>query len=164
MNIIIGFSCAKSAWKIGSDIIKSVEKRPFSHVYIRTTDCDGMDMIYQASEGMVNCITYDGFKTANIPIKEYKLSGTQQQYNDIIYFLKTNLGVSYSYSQIAAISIKKLFHVEIDLHNGTQEEICSELGSRVAKLDGINVGNDLDFTTPSDLDEILTKNNIQRIL
>ncbi len=162
MEITIGFSHASSAWMIGSKIIEDVEKRPFSHVYVKVTDLDGIPMVYQASHGMVNCVTYQGFKTANTVVKEYTLQCTPKQYQDTIIFLKENLGVPYSQSQIVMIGIKKVFHVEMNLHNGINEEICSELGARVCQILGINVGNDLDFTTPSDLDKILTKNNIPR--
>lgn len=165
MNITIGFSTAKSPWAIGSKIIESVEKRDYSHVYIRAFDLQtGLDMVYQASHGCVNSCTYDNFNLDHIPVKEYSLTCSATQYIDMITFLKKNLGIPYSRSQIVLIGIKKLLRIELNIRNNSNAEICSELGARVCRIYGIDVGNDLDFTTPSDLDSILIKNNIPRTL
>jgi hypothetical protein len=165
MNIVIGFSRAKSSWMIGSEAIELAEKRPFSHVYIRLTDAmSGFEMVFQASNGMVNTVMFEAFKQTNIVVKEYSISCTGAQYTDVHTFLLNNLGIPYSYVQILMISIKKLLGIKLNIHNGTNAEICSELGARVCKILGISISEDLDFTTPSDLDKILIKNNIQRII
>lgn len=161
MTLIIGFSRAKSPLKIGSTAIELAEKTDFSHVFMRAPDTDtDLMMVYQASHGYVNSMTYDNFKVDNIVAKEYTLTVPPQQYKDLLIFMKSSLGTPYGYLEILMISIKKLFHIEINVRDGMTTEICSEFGARVAKLDGINVGNDLDYETPSDLDHVLTNNNI----
>lgn len=161
MNIIIGFSRAKSAWAIGSTAIAAAEKRDYSHVYVRSYDAEtSLQMVYQASHGYVNSMTLDNFIVDNIIAKEYRLETTITQYTDIMRFMKSNLGVPYSRLQLCLIAIKKLFHFEVNIRNGDSAEICSEFGARVVQLDGINVGTDLDFMTPSDIDRILRSNNV----
>lgn len=161
MELIIGFSRAKSPFAIGSKAIAISEKTNFSHVFIKTNDLEtGLIMVYQASHGFVNTITLNNFTVDNIIAKEYTLSVTPQEYTSILIFMKDNLGIPYSRLQLVLIAIKKLFHTELNIRNNSKAEICSEFGARVAKLDGINVGTDLDYETPSDLDKILTLNKI----
>lgn len=159
--MIIGFSKARSPFAIGSKIIAAAEKSDFSHVFMRCPDTDTkLDMVYQASHGYVNTMTYSRFTTQNVVVKEYTLPTTPEQHTEMLTFMKSNLGVPYSRLQIVIIAVKKLLHIKLDIHNGTSAEICSEFGARVAKIDGITTPSDLDYETPSDLDHLLHNNNI----
>lgn len=161
MNIIIGFSKAKSLLAIGSTIISKIEHRDYSHVYIRNYDFEtSLEMVHQASHGRVNAIAFENFKLNNIVVKEYKFSPTREQYVDIMRFMKSNLGVPYSRLQLILIGIKKLLRIEVKIKNGTSAEICSELGARVTKIAGIKIEDNMDFIAPSDLDKILKANNV----
>ena len=159
-DIIIGFSRSISFWKIGSRVIQEVEKRNYSHVYIRYVDpSTGIVMIAQASHGMINEMSFAIFKQNNIIVKEYNLTATEKQFLDILIFIKQNLGKSYSMSQIFLIGIKKLFGFETTINNKDTAFICSELGARICIILGIILNNNIDYETPSDLDTLLQNTN-----
>lgn len=161
MTIVIGFSRARSVWAVGSKIIAKTEKRPYSHVYIRNSDLEtGLEMVYQASHGYVNAITYSNFKLDNIVVKEYALVTDMNMYLDTLCFIKRRLGIPYSRMQLILIGIKKLLHFEVNIRNGEHAEICSELGERVANHLGIKPTVDFDYVTPKEVDHMLSVNNI----
>jgi hypothetical protein len=156
-NIVIGFSRAKSQFKIGSVFIKNVEKRDFSHVYIKYKDSlTDLNIISQASHGLVNEMLEDVFLEHNIIVKEYILDATQEQFISIITFLRKNLGKPYSFTQLFWIGLKKLLRLELNKHNNADNSfICSELAANVCKIYGLDIPGNLDYITPSDLNELL---------
>lgn len=155
-TITIGFSRAKSDWLIGSKIIQLVEKRPYSHCIIIYKDpILNKDMVFQASHGMVNHISYFNFSDINLTIKTYELEFNDNEFNTFYEFMFNKLGIPYGRLELIGIGIKKLFHLESPFHDGLQTEICSELAARVCKLKGIEIPINLDEITPSDLDTIL---------
>jgi hypothetical protein len=154
-DIIIGFSKARSPWKVGSKIIQEGERRDYSHVYVKYKDyLTNVVLITQASHGMVNEMESSIFNDHNIVVKEYLLPTNEQQFIDIITFLKMNLGKPYSKLQLVFIAIKKAIGIEINIKNNDNAFICSELGARVCQIAKIDT-NDVDYTTPSDLDRLL---------
>jgi len=160
-QLIIGFSHARSPFAIGSSIIAISERQSYSHVYICCKDSDtDLDMVYQASRGYVNSMTYGRFQKANVICREYFLSCEDTTFKQIMKFMKSSLGLPYSRLQIIAIAIKRLFKIEINVYNRDAAFICSEFGTRVAQIGGIKYGKNLDFTTPEDVDKLLKANNI----
>lgn len=154
-EIIIGFSKARSPWKIGSKIIQLGEKRAYSHVYIKYKDfLTDLTIYSQASLGMVNEMVEGVFIDHNITVKEYLLNTNLQQFIDIITFIRSNLGKPYSKLQLFFIALKKAFGVEIGRKNKDMAFICSELGARVCQIVNIST-KEADFITPSDLDKLL---------
>lgn len=160
-KIIVGFSKSKSLWKIGSAIIRKTEKRDYSHVYVRYSDpLTNLNIVSQASHGMVNEMVLEIFQNHNDIIKEYNLILNDKQFIDIITFLKKNLGKPYSRLQLFFIGIKKLFHFEVNITNKDDSFICSELGARVCQILGVKIEDNLDYITPSDIDALLTKGGL----
>jgi len=156
MNIIIGFSRAKSPWKIGSLFIREVEKRNFSHAYIKMDILStGIPMVAQASHGTVNVINYEIFKKDSIVVEEYIINCSDKDYSEILTFISNNAGKPYGVFQLVLIGVKKLFHIELDIRNRDSKYICSELAARIAGIAGVNVPELLDYTTPSDLNTLL---------
>lgn len=163
-TIIIGFSRARSIWKVGSTIIAASEKRDYSHVYIRYTDIvTGVELVCQASHGYVNEVSWEIFKEDNIIVEEYDLQTTAAQTHEILTYLKQNLGKPYSKLQLVVIAIKKLFRISLKLRDGDKTFICSELGAKVCKFKNIIINDDLDLETPSDLNFVLKAHNIKRL-
>lgn len=167
MDIIIGFSRAKSPWKIGSKIIAESEKRNYSHAYIRfACEVTGVQLVYQASLGMVNAYSYELFKAHNVIVEEYILTASgREQDIELLTFLQKNLGKPYSKIQIMLLTLKKLFNFEVKYSNNDAEFICSELAARIVLvvLPEANVNN-LDYYTPSDLNKLVNELKIPKLI
>lgn len=157
-SIVFGFSSAKSVLKVGSRIIREVEKRKFSHAYIKYVDpITNITMISQASHGYVNITNYEIFIRDNNIICEYQYECNEEQFTNVLKFIFKNTGKPYSKLQLMLIAIKKLFHFEINVHNRDEAFICSEWVGKIAKIIGIDVPDELDYSTPSDI-EIIVRN------
>lgn len=156
-KIVVGFSRSKSIWKIGSKIIQEVEKRDFSHVYIRySCPTTGVEVVSQASHGYVNEVSFEIFKDQNIVVEEYELSCTRDQFKELLTFIQKNKGKDYSRMQLVLIGIKKILHVQLnEFENRDAAYICSEFAARVLQMIGEPMPKDLDFVTPSDFREII---------
>lgn len=158
MTIVIGFSKSKSKWMVLSTIIQLVEKRPFSHVYIRIPDAlTGFPLVYQASHGMVNICKFVSFSQVNDIIEEYELDISDNMKLSIWNFMLNRLGVTYSFSQLFWIAVKKCCGYEKLKINGDDGFICSELIAEVCKQSGVQMSEELDYMTPSDLQKIISK-------
>lgn len=159
-TIIVGFSRAKSAWAVGSKAIQAVEKRNFSHVYIKyQCSLTGQLIVAQASKGFIHEMTWDNFLEHNICVKEYSVDCSDFSYKLALTFVRENLGVPYSYTQLFWIGLKKLFKVKITYNNRDNAYICSEFAARVCGMLGVGVGSieNLDTFTPSDMNELMLK-------
>lgn len=167
MDIIIGFSRAKSPWKIGSKIIRESEKREYSHAYVRF-DCmfTGVSVVYQASLGMVNAYNFELFKEHNIVVEEYIIKDVDSEKTlELISFLQKNLGKPYSKKIILLLTIKKLLGFEVNYRDNNNEFDCSELAVKVvAIIKNVNFDINLDYVTPSDLNKIINQLQIPRFL
>jgi hypothetical protein len=164
-SIIIGFSRSRSPWKIGSRLIQIAEKRQFSHAYFRyTCPISNKQIINQASHGYINEMEYEIFKQENIIVEEYQLICREVEYNDLVSFLRSNLGRKYSQMQIFIIGCMKVLNIKKNIYiNGDESNICSEWVAKGAKLISYitNLPIVLDTYTPSDLNEyIKSKYNI----
>src|SRR5574343_1593289 len=158
--IIIGFSRAKG-FKPFSSAIMTVEKTPYSHVYIRSYNKHFMDFdIYQASKGMVNHLVYNNFLMENEVIAEFKIPISTEKKLECINFIRQRLGKPYSLKTCIIIYLQKitknkeLFQEHLD---GDKAYICSELVARVLKSNNIiNLHIDVDEATPKQLFEIIS--------
>lgn len=164
-KLIIGFSKSKSPWKIGSQVIRIGEKRDFSHAYIRY-ECilSKEQIVAQASHGYVNEMNYDIFQEHNIVCQEYELKCNDDQFIEVITFIRKNLGIDYSKLQIFFLAIKKLLHFEIKVYNRDKEFICSEFAARICQIAGITVPTYLDYFTPSDLNTLIKDIKLERVI
>lgn len=160
-RLIIGFSRAKSIFKIGSIAIQKADCRNYSHCYIRyTCDSTKVELIAQASHGFVNMVSKDIFLEQNIIVKEYAVDCTEEQYLTLLIFVHNNLGKPYSKLQLILIAIKKLVHIEVNYHDQGASYICSEFVTKVCSFTNVPTPLDLDYVDPSDLDKILQDANI----
>lgn len=164
MNILIGFSKAKSIFKVGSTAIQLAEKREYSHAYIRYySEEKQCDMVAQASHGYVNEISFENFKKSNTVIKEYCMAVTPSQFKAVMFFIGSKLGTVYSKMQIVLIAIKKILLFEIKQYNKDKYFICSEFAGIVCRILGVKMPDNLDYCTPSDLDTLLSSFGILTI-
>ncbi len=163
-TLIVGFSRSKSPWKVGSQAIQIAEKRNFSHAYVRY-ECilTKTQIVAQASKGFVHEMNYDIFQEHNIVCEEYILECAEEQYIEVIKFIRKNLGVDYSTMQIFFLSLKKLLRFEVKAYNRDKEFICSEFAARICEIAGVTVPTYLDYFTPSDLNTLIKDINLPRI-
>jgi hypothetical protein len=156
-SIIIGFSRSMSPYRIGSKLIQIAENRPFSHAYFRyTCPMSGKEIVNQASHGYINEMEYEIFKEDNIVVEEYQLDCSDQEYKDLLTFLRSNLGRKYSQKQIFVIGVMKVLGIKKNIYvDGDQMDICSEWVAKGAKLISYitQLPAILDTYTPSDLRE-----------
>lgn len=156
MQIIVGFSKAKSIWKVGSTIIRAIEKTKFSHAFISyTCPLTQVDLVAQASHGMVNQCNLDIFRLENIILEEYEIDCTDDQFIDMLRFINLNLGKDYSTLQLLLIGIKKILHIEIKTVDQDTSYICSEWAFRICQMFGIEYDGNSDYMTPSDLNRLV---------
>lgn len=156
MKISFGFSRAKSVYKLGSQAIQEVEKRAFSHAYIKYIDpITGMVLVSQASHGFVNITNYEIFLEANIVAVEYEHECSEEQFINILRYIYKHSGKPYSKFQLILIGIKKILHFEVNIRNGDKAFICSEWAGNIARILNLNVPEQLDYETPSDLEMVV---------
>lgn len=156
MEIIVGFSRAKDKLKLGSTLIRLVEKRAFSHVYIKyQCPLTKVMLIAQASHGLVNLCNFDIFKVDNIIVEEYKMECSDSQFYNMITFINLNLGKPYSKLQLILIGIKKILHLELKTKNQSESYICSELAFRICQIFGVKYSGNSDYITPSDINKLV---------
>ena len=161
MQIIVGFSRAKSNLKLGSTAIQLAEKRNFGHAYIRYySDEKQCDIVAQASHGFVNEMSFDIFKETNIVVKEYTLECNEEHFKKVLKFIGFKLGTKYSQMQIILIAIKKVLRFEVKQYNKDKYFICSEFAAVICNILDIEVPEELDYFTPSDLDTLLRNNGV----
>jgi len=156
MSYRIGFSRSALAVPWLSDLIRKIEKRPYSHAYVRMTDpYNARDVVFQATGAGVNKCNFDIFTGHNLPVKEYEINCTEAEFKEIWTWLSDKLGIPYSRMQIFWIFVKKVFRVSGKTRNGDGEFICSELAAKTLKIKGIQLPKYEDEITPSDLDKLL---------
>ena len=161
MKIIIGFSRADSNLKLGSTAIQLAEKRNFGHAYIRYYSNEKQcDIVAQASHGFVNEMNFDIFKETNIVVKEYTLECNEEHFKKVLKFIGSKLGTKYSQMQIILIGIKKVLRFEVKQYNKDKYFICSEFAAVICNILDIEVPEELDYFTPSDLDTLLHNNGV----
>lgn len=148
MKIIFGFSTPKKE-RMLSKLIRSVEKRPFSHSYVRLEDPFGNDIIFQASGLAVNICSLKNFLEVERIVEEYEIEIDDSMELELWNYIISRLGVSYSILQLVWILIKKITGAEIG-HNNDKAVVCSEESARVCVFLKRLIPDDLDYKTPSD--------------
>lgn len=156
MIVTIGFSSAKSNWMLFARAIEAVEKRPYSHVFIKYLDeGHNRELVFHATGAGVHKNYYSDFLEHNTVIKEYHLDFDSTEMEEFYDLMEEMLNRKYSWLDILGIFWRKITHLKNPFSDGLATVICSELGARVCKIKKIPVPEPLDDTTPSDLDKIL---------
>ena len=159
MKITFGFSKNTSCQPF-SVAIRLVEKRDYSHVYMKIVDETTNEvMIYQASHGFVNIVPLERFLEHSIICEEYELEVDDTKYIQVKKEMNSYLGLSYGFAQILNIFVQKLFQSKnIKLvENGKKQFICSELGYIILKILFPEIIADEDSVTPSDFNVLIKK-------
>jgi hypothetical protein len=156
MIITIGFSSAKNSLMLFARGIEFIEKRPYSHVFIKYHDCvHQKDLIFQASHGKVNLTVYNDFIKHNDVIKTYDLDFDEFESAEFFKLISIMIHRKYSWLDILGILWRKITKLKNPFKDGMDTVICSELGAMVCKIKKIPIPDHIDDVTPSDLDKIL---------
>lgn len=156
MKIVFGFSRPKQE-RVLSKLIRCIEKRDFSHSYVRLSDPSGLDIIFQASGLAVNLCLAENFRKDETIVEEYEITLDDSSKEVVWEYVMDQLGKPYSVNQLIWILIKKVFGIRLS-HNDDDSVICSENSARLAIFVGLMVSEDLDYETPSDFQKFCALN------
>lgn len=156
MKIIIGFSRAKSPYKIGSTAIRLYLNRPYSHVYLNFySETLQRSIIYEAVGAGVRFIGLNNWLEHAAVIKEYEI---EISHEDSIYLRQwciDNAGEDYGYLQNVGLIFANILSLQ---QNPFKQGInCSELIAIILQKYGYTFNKPLDLITPADIEDSLSK-------
>jgi len=154
-KIVVGFSRPRK-FKIGSLFIRAWQGfTQYSHVYLKFENrWLGVDVVYQASHGNVNCIEYNNFINDNIIVKEFVLDASDDKIRQAVRSCIFLLQKPYGYFGLLKLVLKKAFNFSAK-GDGTRSLHCSELACIICP--DLMVDKDPDFVEPIDLYKYLEK-------
>lgn len=162
-TIIIGFSRAKSPYKLFSRAIQWAQSTPFSHVYTRFSwPAAGADLIYQASHTSVNFESYEHFKTHALTVAEFTFNVQDENWHKVASFMLSELDKPYSIAEIIGLFIRIIgfklgLQVPNPFVNGPAAYVCSELGADILKILKPESNLESEQIGPKELYEALNK-------
>ena len=165
MQVRIGFSKRDLTF---SKFLRWVEKRPYSHCYIRYRNhVTGQDLILHAAFLSIHTLTLENFqKHGNVIVKEYMYEiSDQAKIKDLLTFVYNQSGVPYGWIQLFGMAWVKICaffgkKVKNPLADKEKTMVCSEFGAYAAKISGIAPNIDLGYAEiggPSWIDKELSK-------
>lgn len=109
-SVVIGFSRPKPLWmKPGAIAIMAWQGgTPYSHVYIKVYDAYTKEtLVYQASQGMVNCMNYDNFSPNETIVAEFTEVIPDLDFKATIKLSQELLGRPYGYLGLAKLVLAR---------------------------------------------------------
>lgn len=169
-SIIIGFS-HPAKFSLHAWIIEKIDGAPFDHAYIRIySDTLNRDIVYQANWKGVGFISLALWRTTTIPVEEYKLPISDDNYRIFLQFCVDNAGISYGLLGVIGAGIvdiaQRIFKRKISnpFNDGLASEFCSEIIARCLNVaDPTQFNLDADNITPNDLNSIIKQLNITHL-
>lgn len=162
-GITVGFSTSKD-FSLVAWTIKSIEKRPYSHAYLKYYDPFlDRNIIYEANGLSVDLISESRFLKDNIVIQEFRIElGDEELKKEVLRHAFDTIESKYSFIQLLGIGIVKIFKNfgrtisnPFDDTNRTGY-ICSEVVAEILKeVLKVPIIEDLDSISPSDLYKIV---------
>lgn len=146
---VIGFSAPKS-FKIGAKLIQLwMGGTPYSHAYIKLySSYTGLNLVYQASHGHVNCIEYINFCESNKVIAEFELDVEAENIRSTVIRLQQLLQKPYGVIGLAKLVFCKLLGMR-KIGDGESTFHCSELVARIEpKILELSTQKDPDLIEP----------------
>lgn len=156
-KIIIGFS-KPNKWKLFSWLIMSTYNTPYAHVFVRLySNKYQKDLIYQASQLMVNFMGSETFLSHNEVYKEFEVEITPEKEFKLMQFAIDNAGKPYGLSEALGLGIVRLLSLigvkaQNPFRDGCNSFVCSALAAEVLKhFAENNYDKDPEDTSPLDL-------------
>jgi hypothetical protein len=170
-GIYIGFSKPKDVkFPILSWMIQWVEKRPYSHTYLKWYD-PWIDqyVIYEARGTTVHLISEHKFLEQCEVVKEFRLEFNDENVKkQIIRRAFDNIEAKYAIMQLVGLGIVKLFKnfgriIANPFSSGGHSYICSEVVADILiNVLHVQVEQDIDSISPSDIYKIVEKIGVAR--
>ena len=128
MEIIVGFSKPKNKYfPIISWLIRSLDKVPFSHTYLRWKSKSGAECFYHAATGMVHFLGSDIAREELDIVEEYSFTCTKEEYRKFIRTTHERSGIKYAKLQLIGMMLVRLFKLKRNpFSDGTKTTVCSE--------------------------------------
>ncbi len=126
-KIIIGFSKFKKKFPIFSWLIRLVDDKRFSHVYVKWIMKSGTSIIYQASGHAVNFIGNKRFETNNTIYQEFVFEMSDEKFQEFLDWAVDNSGAPYSPMLGVGICLSKLFNLKINVLASNDSFVCSKI-------------------------------------
>ena len=163
-TIIIGFSKHRGTFAIGSDLIRWLMRRDFSHTYFKfKEDLYEDHTICHATGKGVNYLSETTFNASNQPVAEFELSISQELYDELLQDCHKHAGENYGYFQNIGIFIVRLLQkINIAVsRNPINEGInCSEWAYYLLEeIDGKWTNTDPNLIAPDEVYDYLVGRN-----
>lgn len=172
MNLIIGFSKPVKKTFHGW-LIEKVDNASFDHAYLRFTLNEiERDVVFQSIAIGVQLVSVVEFEIRSIPVEEYTLSISKDQFITMLQFCFDNAGKPYGLLDVLGLGISRLLNkIGIKAKNpfGEKGIISSEFCSQAVALclndiDPADFNLNADNISPSDLRNLLQQLKIPRTL
>lgn len=152
-TITFGFSTRNN--NLLSLVIRTMEDRKFSHVYLKTRDdYTGRDYIFQATIPNVTLTNPDIFATVDQSVAEIAIPVSDAEHLACCQFFLENTGKTYATAKLFGILWKRLIKdwfgktIKAPTSNDHKTEECSEAGAMVLKILGLETNEDLESVGP----------------
>lgn len=169
-SIIIGFS-KPIGFKLHAWIIMKLDKAPFDHAYLKfNLDNINRELVYQSIDVGVQLVSQNQFATQSIPIEEYQLDVSYSQFISMFQFCIDNAGKMYSIWGVIGEGLVKIaskigLNIKNPFNSNNKTYFCSELVAQcLDQIDPVQFNLNADNISPGDLNILLQKLNIKRIL
>lgn len=156
-TITIGFSRPKKFKPFAWLIMKGYGIN-YDHVYIKFhSDKYNRDIIYQASQTMVNFMSNVIFLSDNEVVNEYSMDITADKKTEMIQFAMDNAGIPYGKLQAFGLAIVRIFEVfgkkiNNPFGDGIKTFVCCKLAAYILEnFAGDVIDEPLNNITPKDL-------------
>ncbi len=124
------FTKSRKMTNLGSKVIAWRIGRPYSHVAIVFySPWLGLDLVIQASHGMVHVIPFQNMSRDNMVVKKFDLNFTQEQIARGVRWAVQMCGCGYSEAGAIAATFPILRSLGMGM-DGDDEFICSEFSAR----------------------------------
>lgn len=159
-SITVGFSKPKSKFAIFGNLIRVYQGTDYSHTYIKFPD---IQLISQASKGMVNFMAVPVFNEHNSVVKEFSFPTSEVQFIKIKRYAMKTAGKKYSILQVFGIVFADLFKLKKNPFDTDKETfVCSEYIGEILNILEISVDKDLSLVTPEDIYKIMEKSHVDK--
>jgi hypothetical protein len=139
--IVIGFSTAKNKNSIIAGAIRTAERTPYSHVYLKFYSASiGRWLVYHASHTNIHFNNLETFETQNHVIEEYVLECSPEDRTKALQLCVDMVGVPYGAWQLVGMAYVRLMRlwfgkkVKNFLADGKRTQVCSEIAGRVIAI------------------------------
>jgi hypothetical protein len=153
-QVLIGFS-QPNKFMIGAAAIKWWMQTPYCHVYLRVySRYTEQWLVYQASHGMVNCLTWTNFCNGNKIEKEFALNVDDADLQATVRKAQQLLGQPYGYLGLAVLVLRRIFPALKGDKYGSAH--CSEFIACMFPQLAEQLHKEPDFIEPVDLFKVLS--------